>query len=226
ARGPVAAVGHSGRGAIRRARAGARARLRVEPGHPVALPRDGVCREAPRRVSDGGPRGRGGALGPRRHRGAPVTRAAAIRRRGPGFGRAPVLRARAPRRRVPALSPGLCAPLRALAGGDQVAVASLGRCRRWRERAAVTLHLRVPTGLVSSDPVAVTSGVPDVANRGPVAATPGGVARARARAVVTRRVRLRHGLHGPLAAVLLGGGLVGIWRAGRAAVDGVVDDLW
>src|SRR5213596_736632 len=51
------------------------------------------------------------------------------------LGRAPVLRARAPRRRVPALSPGLCAPLRALAGGDQVAVASLGRCRRWRARA-------------------------------------------------------------------------------------------
>src|SRR5436190_1437925 len=83
----------------------------------------------------------------------------------------------------------------------------------------------VPAGQEASDHGAAPAGGPGAAPRGPVAATPGSVARARARAVGTHRVRLRHGLHGPLAAVLLGGGLVGIWRAGRAAVDGVVDDL-
>jgi len=115
------------RGAARRARAAARPRLRVEPGHPVAS----LGHVSSARGSPGA--GRSTALLRAGSRAAP---------RGPSCLRAPVpsdaamldsverrFFALAPLVARPALSPGLRATLRASARGDQVAVASAGTSR-------------------------------------------------------------------------------------------------
>src|SRR2546428_3659333 len=169
----------------------------MEPGHPVALPRDDVCPYAPRRVSGGDVAGDGAR--------------ARLYRSLYGF-RGAVEEAMLQHpdtsisllegRREPSGTPAANVHGVEIHSGD-ILVSRGGYptsalIARGNDSRGNFSHV----GLVYVDGVSHAASVieayrPGAAHRGPVAATPGGVACARARAVRTHCVWLRHRVHGP-----------------------------